>query len=153
MDVVLASDEQIVYRQAFNTSIFLFWHNTNFIITSQRIIGEKPTLLLGLIPLGHSQIILPLKKIARISSAYKFHIFRFLLGIFIFLLGINLMIESVLLGSMLSSLAVAILLNCYVATLLISSTSRQYTTIELSYFEKNKILEFISTALHRISAV
>jgi len=153
MDIVLASDEQIVYKQAFSTSLFLFWHNTNFIITNKRIIGEKLTIFLGLIPLGQSQITLPLKKIARISSAYKFHIFRFLLGIFIFLLGINLIQEYVLLSIIVSSLGVVILLNCYVSTLLISSTSRQYTTIELSCFEKNKILEFISTANYRISAV
>lgn len=151
MEVVLATEEQIVNKQSFTTSFILFWQKTDFTLTNKRIIGENPNTLLGLIPLGKNQITMPLKNISGVSGSNKFHLARFLLGVVVTYLGIKNLGSSFLPGIVFSLFGIATLLNSYVSTFIISNNSGQTTVVELSFLEKAKVSELVTATNHKIA--
>lgn len=151
MEIILSADEQNVNQQSFITSFILFWHKTNFTLTTKRIVGENPNTLLGIIPLGSNQITFPLKSVGGVSGSTKFHLSRFLVGLVVAYLGFSLFGNTFLGGLLLLLIGVGMLLNSYVATFVIASNTGQSTTVELSILEKAKVAELVSATNLKIA--
>lgn len=142
MSIVLAKDENIIREDVFTTNLALFWLKADFNLTNKRVTGQKPNTLFGLIPLGKSEIVQPLKSITSVSSSTKFHIGRLFIGLLLLLVGVAI-------GSWVSLLifcvlGLILLLNCYTAEFLILSNTAIPQGYEISILEKSKVESLVS---------
>lgn len=152
MNVALAKDEVIVKEDSFTTNLIFFWLKTNFILTSKRVVGRFPNTLFGLIPLGRIEVTYALKNVAGVASSTRFHLLRFILGIFMSLAGLWALNHSILIALIFLLPAVLLILTSYTTTFVIANNAAgQAPVIELSILERGKAHNFVVEVNSKIS--
>jgi len=84
--VVLAPDERVVARGMFSFSTLLFFLHWKMAVTSKRLVGKTPNTILGIIPLGSTNVSYPLPNIAGVVTRTRVSLFWIIVGL-LFLLG------------------------------------------------------------------
>ncbi|MFG6146828.1 hypothetical protein [Halobacillus sp. B23F22_1] len=86
MNLPLGKDEEITSSERFTTNLVLSWLKTDFSLTNKRLIGFQPNTLLGVFPLGKSEVTYPLKNVASVGVSTKLHVRRFIIGLILVLM-------------------------------------------------------------------
>ncbi len=84
--VTLTSDERVVAGGRFMFSNLLFFLHWRMAVTSKRLVGHTPNTILGVIPLGSTDVSYPLANIAGVTTRTAYSFFWILVGV-IFVLG------------------------------------------------------------------
>jgi hypothetical protein len=79
--VTLAPDEYVVAAGEFSQGNVLFFLKWRMAITNKRLVGRTPNTVLGVIPLGSTQVSYPIGAIAGISVGTRYSFFWALLGL------------------------------------------------------------------------
>jgi len=91
MDTVASTrlpDETELANESFIFSIAQFFASTRLRLTNRRLLTRKPSLLLGLLPVGSDQTSLPLRNIAGVGTSFRFGVIKVPLGLFLVLAGV-----------------------------------------------------------------
>lgn len=92
--------------------------------------------------LGKNEVTMPLKSIASVSTLTKFHIKRFVIGLFFTLIGIAELFNFNLFGLLLLVLGVVPLFNSYTSALIVTNNAGHSIPIQISILEKGNLQEF-----------
>lgn len=87
--VALAPDEKVIASGSFMLSNLLFFIHWQMSVTSKRLVGQVPNTILGIIPLGSTQVSYPLAAIAGVTSRTRYSAFWFIVGALLLLGGIG----------------------------------------------------------------
>ncbi|MFT9494380.1 hypothetical protein [Anaerosolibacter sp.] len=136
------NNERIIKEGTYRTNLLLPWLTTDLSLTNRRFKGYDRNTLLGLIPLGKNEVTIPLKQIASVSTSTKFHIKRFLGGLFVTFLGLGSLSELGLMGIIWTLIGLGVLLNSYTSTLQITNNAGQKVPIQISILEKGNLQSF-----------
>jgi uncharacterized membrane protein len=120
----------------------LSWLTTDLEVTTRRFKGYDRNTFLGLIPFGKNEITFPLKNIASVSTSTKFHLKRFIIGLFFTFAAFGAMGESFIGGLIMLIIGVIPLLNCYTSRLKVTNNAGESPTIEISILEKGNVQTF-----------
>ncbi|NQV18897.1 MAG: hypothetical protein HQ534_10175 [Armatimonadetes bacterium] len=144
--MVLGKDERIISENKFTSNLILFWLKARYTLTNKRVTGHTPNTLLGIIPLGKSQVAQPLKTIASVASSTKFRFLTFLFGLILIVVGLCMWgnTDTFFAGFILAILGLVNLLNCITATFVITNNAGQSTGYKLSILEKSKVQSFVN---------
>jgi hypothetical protein len=153
MNIALGKDEEKSVSEKFTTNLVLSWLKTDFSLTNKRLVGFQPNTLLGVFPLGKSEVTYPLKNIASVGVSTEFHLKRFILGIILVLVGLGMFGDSFLGGLILLAIGALPLLNSFTSTMVITNNGGQTVGIEISILEKDKVQQFVNKVNVGISEV
>lgn len=84
--VTLAPGEQPLARGSFMFSNVLFFLHWRMAVTSKRLVGLTPNTVLGVIPLGSTQVSYPLAAIAGVTVRTRYSVFWLIIGL-LFVIG------------------------------------------------------------------
>ena len=87
--VTLAADERVVASGTFRFSTLLFFLNWNMAVTSKRLVGKTPNTILGIIPLGSTNVSYPLPNIAGVVTKTRVSLPWILIGLILLLVGLG----------------------------------------------------------------
>ena len=87
--VTLAPDERVLANGSFMLSNLLFFLHWQMAVTRKRLVGQVPNTVLGIIPLGSTQVSYPLAAIAGVTSRTRYFAFWFLVGAVLLLAGLS----------------------------------------------------------------
>jgi hypothetical protein len=86
--VTLAPDEHVVATGSFVFSNLLFFLHWKMAVTTKRLVGQTPNTILGIIPLGSTQVSYPLANIAGVTTRTAYSFLWLLIGVVLLLAGI-----------------------------------------------------------------
>ena len=86
--VTLAPDERVLAGGSFMFSNLLFFLHWRMAVTSKRLVGQTPNTILGIIPLGSTQVSYPLAAIAGVKTRTAYSVLALALGAILLLAGI-----------------------------------------------------------------
>ncbi len=139
MEIVLAEGESIVREEAFNPSLVLFWLKSRLVLTNRRLLGTAPNTVLGLIPLGTTNITQPLKGVSQVAVSSKFRIFRFIIGLLVLIAGFG---AGDVGGVVIGLVGLLILVLAFNAQLEIRDNSGSSQGLDVAWNEKAKAESF-----------
>ena len=141
-----AAGETVIARESFSPSPVLFWLKTQLSVTEKRITGRQPNTFAGVVPLGSSEVLFPLKQVSAISVDTKVKPVRMLLGVVLVITGLS-MLGSSFFGALLVLLIGAVLfasgLSC---AMTVTSNAGVKNEVVVTLFEKNRLQAFAAQA-------
>lgn len=84
----LAPGEAVVVGERFMLSTVVFYLHTEIALTNRRLYAMRPSMLLGLIPVGTARSNFPVENIAGVSAATRFDVLGVLVGGLAILVGL-----------------------------------------------------------------
>ena len=87
--VTLAPGEQPLARGSFMFSNVLFFLHWQMAMTNRRLVGQTPNTILGVIPMGSTQVSYPMAAIAGVTVRTRYSVFWLLVGLVLLLAGIQ----------------------------------------------------------------
>ena len=133
--------EKMIYSNSCRVSIFFFWLTSHFVITNKSLLIKSKHTIFGFLPIGHRSENIHYRSISSVQSSSKIHIFRLLIGMYLFFGSFRLIQSPPFFKFGMIELIVGFLflLHSYKATLKIVNISGQSTSIEVSFFQSKKI--------------
>lgn len=147
---MLAPGEKDVYGQIFMTSLATPYLKTRLMCSSTRFCYSAPNTLLGILPVGKSENIVPIRNIASVSSGTKFFPLRALLGVVGIIGGISSLPN--LFSFILIILGILFLLMSAPAQIIITNPAGGRTSLIVSVLEKSKLRCFCTELQNRVFA-
>lgn len=149
---MLAPGEKDIYSDTFMPSLATPYMKTELLVSSTRFCYKAPNTLLGLIPLGSDENVVPIRNIASMSVSSKFFPLRAILGVILLFAGLGQFKASFLLALILVVLGILMLLMSFPGQLLIHNPAGGVTGITVSVLDKKKLALFANEAQNRIFA-
>jgi hypothetical protein len=138
----LAPNERIVWSGVFPFSITHFFLETKAALTDKRVAWERPSTLLGLIPIGTQRDSIPLNSIASVSTKTALGIFRLLFGILFILSGLGSIGRSFIAGLIVLAIGVALILSGLQARLTVVNNGGQKFSMYVPVINREKAQQF-----------
>ncbi|NRG32546.1 hypothetical protein [Niallia circulans] len=137
------------------TNVLLRWLTTDLLLTNKRFKGYDRNTVLGLMPIGKNEVTMSLKNIASVSTSTKFHLKRFLFGLFFtFILGLPSFVNGdFFIGLVLILIGIVPLFNSYTCSLNVSNNGGLALPIEISILERGNLQEFANAINDTIAEV
>lgn len=148
----LAPGETNIYGTKVSPSLMTWYMQGELMCSSTRFVFKMPNTLLGLIPLGSNENIIPLKNVVAVNTATKFHIGRFILGIIIFLAGLPTFHDSFLGGLLLVAIGLMFLAMTFPGELRVVNPAGGVQSVTVSILEKAKLAAFAKELQNRVFA-
>jgi hypothetical protein len=146
--VVLAPNERVVAAEQFIFSPLLFFLSTRVVLTDQRVAGERPNTLLGLIPVGAETFTYPLASVSAVATSTRLSILRVLVGAVLALVGLANYPQSwlvLLIGFL-------VLLGALRAAIRITNQAGQTIRLPFFWFTKGPAQAFVDVVNTTIAA-
>jgi hypothetical protein len=107
------------------------------VITNKHLLIKSKHTIFGFLPIGHRSENIHFRSISSVQSSSKIHIFRFLIGMYLFFGSFRLIQSPPFFKFGMGELIVGFLflLHSYKSTLKIVNNSGRSTNIEVSFFE------------------
>ena len=138
----LAPNEAIVWAGVFPFSLTFFFLKTKAALTDRRVAWERPTTVLGLIPVGSQRDSIPLNSIASVGTKTALGIWRLVFGIVILLGGLGAIANSPLGGLILLVIGLALILSAFQARLTVVNNGGQRYSIFVPVNARDKAQQF-----------
>ena len=145
-----AAGETVIARESFSPSPVLFWLKTEMVVTEKRITGRQPNTFAGVIPVGSSQILFPLKQVSSISVDSRIKPMRVGLGFILVLVALFTFSSSVLGGLLLLLFGAVLVLGGLRAAMAVTNTASATTYVPVTLFEKARLEAFAAQATHHL---
>ncbi|SDU80226.1 hypothetical protein SAMN04489737_1138 [Arcanobacterium phocae] len=150
-DFQLAPGEQAVYGDKFLTSLFTPYMPTQLMCSTTRFVYKAPNAILGLIPLGGDQSIMPIANIAAVNTSQKLYIGRAFAGGLAFIIGLA-SLSAPAFGALLMLFGATLLLTCFPAVLQVQNPAGGKVEIAVSFVDQAKLKKFATELQNRVFA-
>lgn len=147
----LAPGEKDVFGESFMPSLATPYLKTQLMCSSTRFVYKAPNTLLGLIPLGAEENILPIRNIASVSTNSRFFPLRAIAGLILLISGL-LSLNNILLGIVLMLIGALMLLTSFPGQLKVTNPAGGTTSIIVSCLDKKKLAHFAQELQNRVFA-
>lgn len=137
-----ASGETVIARDTFRPSPVLFWIKTELSVTEKRIMGRRANTVLGVIPLGSTEMVFPLKQVSSVMVSTVVKPMRVIIGVLLFLIGLAHVTSA--LGVLAVLVGAAVVLGGLRAALVIMNNAGGRQEIVVTLFEKVRLGNFAS---------
>lgn len=135
-------NERVIMEGTYCTNVVLRWLTTDLALTSKRFKGYDHNTLFSLLPLGKNEVTMPLKSIASVSTSTKFHLKRFVIGMFFLVVGLPELYNLNLIWLLFLVLGFVPLANSFTSTLIVTNNAGHSIPIQISILEKGNLQEF-----------
>ncbi|WP_406832487.1 hypothetical protein ABEG17_06595 [Pedococcus sp. KACC 23699] len=142
----LAAGETVIARESFSPSPVLFWLKTEMTVTEKRISGRQPNTFAGIIPVGASQILYPLKQVSSIGVETRVRPIRVAVGAILALAGLLTLGSSVGAALMLIVIGALLFLGGLRAAMAVTNNAGNTSYVTVTLFEKARLEAFASRA-------
>ncbi len=147
-----AAGEMDVEEAKFSPSVIVFWLKTHVGVSTTRIVTKKPNTIFGIIPLGYGDANYPLTNVAGVGVNTRFSVAKLIFGLIFLIGGAASVAKLPGLGILLLIIAVAFLAGTFRARLVIVNNSGGKDGVDVSIFEKSKLLQFRELINQRLFA-
>jgi hypothetical protein len=141
-----SAGETTISREQFSPSPVLFWLKTELSVTEKRITGRQPNTFAGVVPLGSSEILFPLKQVSSISVDSRVKPLRMLIGAVLFVAGLATFGSSFLGALVLIVLGAVLFVGGLRVALVVTNTAGVTSDVCVTMFEKVRLEAFASQA-------
>lgn len=148
-DVAVETAERDLVAVEVRPSLVLFWFKATLHASTKRVSGAIPNSILGVIPAGKRDVMIPMKQIASISTSSEYSFLRIIVGALILLVGLA-QLPS-LGGIVIAILGLALLLGGFRAGLVISSSGGTKEKIIVSILDKEALNTFAKETREQIA--
>lgn len=125
----------------FTTSVLTFYLKGSIEGDEHFINFKVPNTILGMIPLGARTDNLATNQISSTTTNFKLQIKQLLIGLFIFLLGIDLLNDSFIIALIALVFGASTFIDAFECDLVVLTTSGQSLLIDFLIFEKEKAVQ------------
>lgn len=146
-------NESAISNATFTPSLTTPWLKANFNLSSKRLSGSVPNLLLGLIPIGKREFTYPLKNVSGILVSTKFYLSRLIIGLILISVGLSSIKESFIIGILILLFGASTLVNCLTTSFLISNSAGQKEGYQLSILDKNSVKDFVDKVNNTVAGI
>ena len=141
-----ATGETVIARESFSPSPVLFWLKTQLTVTEKRITGRQPNTFAGVVPLGSSEVLFPLKQVSAINVDTKIKPVKMLIGAVLVIAGLS-MFGSSFFGALLVLVIGAVLFTSgLTCALTVTSNAGVKNEVVATLFEKTRLQAFAAQA-------
>ncbi|QPK94510.1 hypothetical protein HCQ94_02060 [Actinomyces sp. zg-332] len=148
----LAPGESNVAGVKVSPSLLTAYIKGELMCSSTRFVYKIPNTVLGVIPLGSEENTIPLKSIASVNTATKFHIGRFIFGIVLAIAGFSSITSSFVIGLIMMALGAVLLAMTFPAQLRVVNHAGGVNAVTVSILEKSKLEKFAREFQNRVFA-
>jgi hypothetical protein len=141
-----AVGETVVARDRFSPSPILFWLKTELVVTEKRISGTTPNTFLGIIPLGSSNVLFPLKQVSGIGVNNKIKPIRIALGLLLAVAGLSTFGNSFFAALLMVLFGVSLFLGGLTAALEITNNAGSTQRVIVTLFDKTRLQALANVA-------
>ena len=120
-DFILAPGEASVYGQKFYVSIIAPYLKGRMMCSSSRFVYKVPNILLGIIPVGTDENVVPINSISAVSTSTRFKVGHAALALILAILGATSIIKSPLAGVVCLLLAIVFGLTMFSVALVVTN--------------------------------
>lgn len=151
-DFHLAPGEQDVYGEKFLTSPFTPYMPTQLMCSTTRFVYKAPNSILGIIPLGGDQSIIPIRNIATVNTSQKLYFGRTIVGLILLLIGLVNLAKATGVALLLLLLGAIFMITCFPIVLQVQNPAGGKVEIAVSMFDQAKLKKFSTELQNRVFA-
>ena len=141
-----AAGETVIARESFSPSPVLFWLKTELSVTEKRITGRQPNTFAGVVPLGSSNVLFPLKQVSAINVDTHIKPIKMLLGVVLVIAGLSMFGSSFFGGLLVLLIGAVVFTSGLTCALTITNNAGGTTEVVATLFEKTKLQAFAGQA-------
>lgn len=138
-----AAGESVLTSASFSPNPVLFWVKSTLTCTEKRVTGRKVNTFAGVIPVGSTNVLFPLKQVAAVSVETKVKPISLIIGALLVLFGLS--DFSSALGILLTLVGIVMFVGGLTAALVITNSGGGRNMVPVTLFEKSKLEEFART--------
>ena len=134
------SHDKLWIKREFSASAMLFWIKGNIAVDYRAVRVMEQNTALGLLPAGNRKKTIPLNTISDVTISTEYKVGRFVLGVFLAIIGLVFIQLSFLTGLILILIGAGIFLNGILTRLDIEKSGNTYE-VSVPFFDRTAIQE------------
>jgi hypothetical protein len=115
-------------------------------VTEKRITGRQPNTFAGVVPLGSSEVLFPLKQVSAINVDTKIKPIKMLIGVVLVIAGLSMFGDNFFGGLLVLLIGAVAFMSGLTCALTVTSNAGVKNEVTATLFEKNKLQAFAAQA-------
>lgn len=135
--VSLGKNESLVSEYQLAYSLTTFFIKSSFTVTDKRFITVFPSLILGIIPVGKTDISYPLRNIATVACHTEIVFPKLIFGIILFLVGFSILSQSFI-GFLVLAFGIILVVSSFTTVIVVRNNAGARQVYSIAPWEKAK---------------